>query len=95
MAIGFSNVDESELRFIYHFPVPGAMAEQQDHIRSALTETPSLATRGRVWGDFLTVVSIETHDKTIVATTQTSASELLGNAFRQRDFYAFLPYRYE
>ncbi len=95
MAIGFSGVDETKLTFAYHFLSAEAASRAADFVKILLTESPALITRGKVWGDFMTLSSIEVNDGVVVALAKTPAKELIGNALLHRDYYAFLPYRFE
>ncbi len=91
MAIGFQGAETSTLTIVYHYPSTSEANAAIPLVEKFLTETPSLTSLGSTWSDFMTVEDVSSKDSAVVAIAQTEVRGLIGNAFEQRDFFAFLP----
>lgn len=95
MAIAYQGVgDETLLTFVYHYPSAGEAQQDVELVRQTLTETPRLAAaRGLLWGDYMTLDSVEVRGTLIVAQLRTKSPGLIGTALAKRDYWGFLPIR--
>ena len=94
MAIAYKGAsDETALTMVYHYPSAEEAGQDVELVRQALTKTPRLTYRGRIWSDSMTLDSVEVCDTFIVAQARTKSRELIGTALNNRDTWGFVPIR--
>jgi hypothetical protein len=80
------------LNFLYHYPSGEEADKDVGVVRTALTDMPSLTSRSRLWGDKISLQSIEVHGNILKAVVGTTSKSLISSAIVNRD-YSFLPIR--
>lgn len=94
MALGWREQNDlTALTFLYHYPSEEEAQKDVPLLRKILTEMPNLTHRGRrLWGDIISLQSVEARDTVVKAVATTNNKTLIGPSYPNRDF-GFLPFR--
>jgi hypothetical protein len=95
MMIAFWGSEEAtQLRLLYLYPLEEEATADMELVKTTLTETPSFRDLQKTWSDFVTLESVQVQDNVLIAQVITEDESLLGDSIRERDFFGFLPIRY-
>ena len=83
--------EETEFRFIYHFPGKDDLDKEQRIIKWWFTESPYQLSRYEKLSETVVLQHIESQGSTVIAEFTTDHKSLMITVFEKRGFYTFIP----
>jgi hypothetical protein len=93
MAVGWwGSKTTTDLTFLYYYPSTDDVRQDVALLKTALTESPTLLRRGRLWADRVTLKDVAAQGHILMAQATTNDKALIGTSIANYD-WGFLPIR--